>query len=65
MGAALSKVPEAKLDQDMLTAMLAYNTTVETYVKNYVSLATLLSAYGVTFSTYDAGVVFTFTNVSL
>ena len=63
MGKMLARIPEAKTDQAVLDAMLAHNAVVETYVKNYVALATLLSAHGVVFSTDDPGSVFTFTNV--
>lgn len=65
LGAKLSAVPDAKTDEAVLNAILAYNTAVEIYVKNYISLATLISAHGVSFSPDDAGSVFTFTNASL
>jgi len=65
LGEKLSAVPDAKSDQAVLDAILAYNATAEAYVKNYVSLATLISAHGVSFSSDDAGSVFTFSNVSL
>src|SRR3989338_8755071 len=61
MGGKPSLIPDARGDQELIDAMLAYNATVETYVKNYVALATLLSTYGVAFSADDPGSVFTFT----
>lgn len=65
LGVKLSAVPKSKTEQAVLDAILAYNTATEAYVRNYVALATLISAYGVTFSPEDAGSVFTFSNVSL
>lgn len=65
LGAKLSAVPDAKSDEAVLNAILAYNTAVETYVTNFVALATLISAHGVSFSPDDAGSVFTFSAVSL
>lgn len=64
LGEKLSKVPDAKTDEAVLNAILAYNAAAEEYVRNYVSLATLLSAHGVSFSQEDAGSVFTFSAVS-
>lgn len=65
LGAKLSSVQAAKTDEAVLDAIVSYNTTVELYVKNYVALATLISAHGVTFSPEDPGSIFTFTNSSL
>jgi len=64
MGVLLAQVPKAYTDDERISAMLAYNATVETYIKNYVALATILSAYGVTFSPGEPGSVFTFTQAS-
>ena len=64
MGEKLVSVPEARRDDAFLSAIRDYNTIVESYLKNYVALATLLSAYGVVFTAEDPGSVFTFTNVS-
>lgn len=64
MGKTLALVPATKSDQALLDAILSYNAVVEAYVKNYVALATLISAYGVTFSADEAGSVFTFSNAS-
>ena len=64
MGVLLAQVPKAQTDDERIGAMLAYNAAVETYTKNYVALATLFSAYGVTFSSNESGSVFTFTQAS-
>ncbi|MBI4079999.1 hypothetical protein HY414_02120 [Candidatus Kaiserbacteria bacterium] len=65
LGQKLALVPNAKSDQAILDAILSYNAAAEVYVQNYVALATLIGAYGVSFSPEDAGSVFTFSNVSL
>lgn len=65
LGKKLALLPEAKREETILDAMLSYNGAVEVYVKNYVSLATIFTAYGVTFSPDDPGSIFMFTNVSL
>lgn len=62
MGAKLVLVPKARTDEERIAAMLAYNATVEAYTKDYVALATLFSAYGVTFASDEAGSVFTFSS---
>jgi hypothetical protein len=62
MGQKLALVAQTHGDEDFLDAVIAYNATVETYVRNYVELATLFSAYGVVFSSEDQGGVFVFTN---
>lgn len=62
MGTSLKAVAVAKSDQAVLDAILAYNASVEAFTKNYVALATLFSAYGVSFKSDEAGSVFMFTN---
>ena len=64
MGTLLVEVPKAQTDDARLAAMLAYNASVERYIKNYVALATIFSAYGVTFASNESGSVFTFTQGS-
>jgi hypothetical protein len=64
LGEKLAEVPKARTEQAILDAMLSYNTSVEAYIKNYVSLATIISAYDVRFKPEDPGSVFVFTNVS-
>ena len=62
MGKNLARIPSAKDDKGLVELMLAYNATVETFTKNYVSLATTLSAFGVVFKQDDPGSIFTFNN---
>ena len=64
LGAKLTLVPSAERDADFLAAIQTYDTAVEKFTKNYVALANLFVAYGVSFSPADAGSVFTFTNTS-
>lgn len=65
MGEKLARISGARGDEEFLELALAYNATVETYTQNYIALATLISAYSITFTPNDPGSVFTFTNVSL
>lgn len=60
IGKKLALITETKTDQEMIDAILTYNAAAEIYTKNYISLATLFSLYGVTFSQNDPGNVFTF-----
>ena len=62
MGAKLRAVAAARSDEQVLGAVMAYNASVETFTKSYVALATLFSAYGVSFKPDEAGSVFMFTN---
>lgn len=62
IGKKLALIPEATSDEKIIDAMLTYNAAVETFTKNYISLATLFSLYGVTFSQNDPGHVFTFSS---
>lgn len=64
LGEKLTLVPQAEGDQAVLEAILAYNAAAEAYVKNFVSLATVISAHGVRFSADDPGTVFTFSQAS-
>ncbi len=65
IGKRLALVPQAARDADFIAAIQSYDTSVQTFTKNYVATANLFAAYGVTFSSSDAGSVFTFTNASL
>ncbi|MEK7134068.1 MAG: hypothetical protein AAB804_03280 [Patescibacteria group bacterium] len=65
VGTNLALLAEAKDDADFLHAIEVYNASADTFVKNYVAIATLFGAYGVVFSPTDAGSVFTFTPASL
>lgn len=65
IGTDLALVTKAQADPDFIRAMETYNGSVDTFIKNYVALATLFGAYGVNFGAGDAGSVFTFTAASL
>ena len=60
IGGKLALVARAHSDADFVAAIQTYNAAADTFIKNYVALALLFSAYGVTFSSEDAGSVFTF-----
>jgi len=64
MGEKLAGIPDATSDQALLDAMLTYNASVEAFSKNFVALAILFSAHGVSFTPEDPGSVFTFTQAS-
>ncbi len=65
IGGKLVLIPNAQGEKQLIDAMLAYNNAVDVFVKNYVSVATLFSASGVTFRSDEAGSVFTFTAATL
>ncbi len=52
-------------DPDLVKAILTYDSSVDTYTKDYVALALLFQTYGVTFASTDSGSVFTFSQSSL
>jgi len=52
-------------DTDLAKAIETYHTSIGTFVTNYVALANLFKAYGVTFAPSDAGSVFMFTSSNL
>lgn len=60
IGQKLAGVPDAQGDQAFIAAIEAYNATADTFIRNYVALATFFSVSGVTFSPQDAGSVFSF-----
>jgi hypothetical protein len=64
MGEKLSRIPDASNDEALVSAMLSYNASVESFTKNFVALAILFSAHDVVFTTNDPGSVFTFTNTA-
>ncbi len=64
IGKNLALIPKATSDAEFLAAIETYNASADTFVKNYIALATLLSIYEVTFSSIDAGSVFTFSPAS-
>ena len=61
IGKNLALVPKAQRDSDFIRAIETYNASADTFTKNYIALASLFGAYGVAFSSSDAGRVFTFT----
>ena len=65
IGTKLALVPKAERDADLIEAIQTYNAAADVFTKNYVALATLFGAYGVTFSPSDAGSVFMFSAVGL
>ena len=60
MGAKLRLIPDANTEEARIQAMLAYNATVEEFIKSYTALATLFSLSEVTFRTDEPGTVFMF-----
>jgi hypothetical protein len=52
-------------DADLVTAIETYDTSINTYITDYVALANLFKAYNVTFAPSDPGSVFTFSSSSL
>ena len=56
----LSGLTKAETDEQLLAAIDAYNATADAFIKNYVSIVDLFSAYGVKFGANDPGVVFSF-----
>jgi hypothetical protein len=64
IGAKLQLVTTAQSDSDVVQAMENYDTSANTFVKNYAALAQFFSAQGVVFAQQDPGSVFTFDNSS-
>ena len=65
LGANLALIPQAPRDSDFVQAIQTYDTSADVYTRNFVALASLFGAYGVTFAQGDPGSVFTFTPSSL
>ncbi len=65
IGANLALVPQAQRDSDVVTAIETYDTSADTFTRNYVALANLFASYGVVFAASDPGSVFTFTPTNL
>lgn len=65
IGQNLVKVPSASYDADFVNAIKAYDTSADSFTKNFVTLAMIFSAYGVKFAPEDPGSVFTFTQSSI
>lgn len=60
IGKNLAAIPAAKGDAALLSAISAYDDSVDAFSKTFISIATTLSAAGVVFSTGDPGREFTF-----
>lgn len=61
VGRKLAQIPDViQSDAAFITSIEAYNAAADTWVKNYISLATIFSVSGVTFTEIDPGSVFTF-----
>ena len=56
---------EALSDSALVAAVEAYDSSMDTFNKNYLALAYTFSDYGVTFTSGDPGSVFSFTTSSL
>lgn len=65
IGGKLAAIAQTRSDADFIAAVGAYDASVNVFVKNYVALAQLFGAYGVTFAGEDPGSVFTFSPTSL
>jgi hypothetical protein len=55
-----SRLTKSENDAQLLEAINTYNATAEEFIRNYVALVTLFSAYGVKFSSSDPGAIFSF-----
>ena len=65
LGTKLALVPKTQSDADFVAAVNAYDVSAQAFTKNYVNMANLFVAYGVTFASGDPGSVFTFTQTAL
>ncbi len=65
MGAKFLLVAKAQRSEDRIQAMLAYNATVDAWIKKYVAVVSIFSISDVSFGPGDSGSVFMFTNASL
>ncbi len=65
VGTNLALVPKAATESDFVRAIETYNASADAFARNYIAVVQLFGAYGVTFSSNDAGSVFTFTPASL
>lgn len=64
IGAKLQVVAQAQSDADFVQAVENYDTSANTFVKNYGTLAQFFSEQGVVFAPQDPGSVFSFTDTS-
>lgn len=64
IGAKLQLVAQAQSDAGFVQALQNYDTSANTFVRNYAALAQFFSEHGVTFGQHDPGSVFSFTETS-
>jgi len=64
IGAKLQLVAQAQSDADFVQAVENYDTSANTFVRNYAGLAQYFSEQGVVFAPQDPGSVFSFTDAS-
>lgn len=57
-----SRLIQSENDAQLLEGITAYNANADEFIKTYVALVQLFSAYGVKFSANDAGAVFSFSS---
>ncbi len=60
IGSALSKIPAAASDENLLAAITTYNTAAEAFITSYVSLVEYFSLAQVVFTEDDPGKMFMF-----
>jgi len=66
VGVNLTKIANAKTDQEYLDAIATYNTSADDLTKRFLALVALFSANNVQFSSSDPGSMFVFNaNISL
>ena len=61
IGKNLALVPLSQGNDALLKSIATYNASADVFAKNFASLVSFFSTYGVTFGADDAGSVFTFT----
>ncbi|HEV3245271.1 MAG TPA: hypothetical protein VG102_02860 [Candidatus Paceibacterota bacterium] len=64
IGAKLQLVAQAQSDTGFVQAVETYDSTANTFVRNYAALAQFFSANGVVFAPQDPGSVFSFTETN-
>jgi hypothetical protein len=64
IGAKLQLVAQAQSDADFVQAIETYDTTANTFVRNYGAMAQFFQEQGIVFAPQDPGSVFSFTDTS-
>jgi hypothetical protein len=62
LGTQLQAVAQTQTDAAFVQAVEKYDTTADTFVKNYGSMAAYFTEQGVSFAPQDPGSVFSFTD---